>query len=121
MINRANQGLLDTVVQRLHWQTIKYGSKAYINAFLKSIPPSHHIHLETPIESCVREGDGKVCLRLANGPIETFDHVVFAVHANQALAILGQGVTPMEYEILKHFRTSENVCVLHSDISVRFQ
>ena len=69
----------------------------------------------------MRQDDGQVCLTTADGSIEKFDHVVFAVHANQALSILGEGVTPTEYEILRHFRTSENVCILHSDMSVRSQ
>lgn len=55
---------------------------------------------------------------MADGSVADFDHVVLAVHANEALTILGQGATTMERDILRHFHTSENICLLHSDMSV---
>ena len=66
----------------------------------------------------MRQRDGTVDLEVIDGSVDVFDHVVLAVHANEALRILGKGATTMEREILGHFHTSENVCVLHSDMSV---
>ncbi|KAL9074296.1 MAG: hypothetical protein Q9157_004437 [Trypethelium eluteriae] len=44
-----------------------------------------------------------------------FTCTISAVHANQALTILGDSATKDEREILGEFQTSRNVCVLHSD------
>lgn len=47
-----------------------------------------------------------------------YKHVVLAVHAHQALCLLGDGATELEYTILDTFKTSQNICYLHSDESV---
>ena len=67
------------------------------------------------IRSCVRQGDARVNLEVTDGSADVFD---LAVHAKEALRILGKGATTMEREIIRHFQTSENVCVLHSDMLV---
>ena len=66
----------------------------------------------------MRQKNEKVNLKAEDGSVGVFDHVVFAVHANDALKILGEGATTMEQDILRHFDTSENICVVHSDMSV---
>lgn len=68
----------------------------------------------------MRQDDGRVSLVVRDGPTEVFDHVILAVHANEALTILSEGATALEREILSQFKTSENVCVLHSDMSVGY-
>ena len=49
---------------------------------------------------------------------ERFDHVILDTDANTALPILERSASDVERETLKHFHTTENVCVLHSDESV---
>ena len=66
----------------------------------------------------MRQKNEKVNLKAEDGSVGVFDHVVLAVHANDALKILGEGATTMEQDILRHFDTSENICVVHSDMSV---
>ncbi|KAI1133817.1 hypothetical protein F5Y05DRAFT_400951 [Hypoxylon sp. FL0543] len=44
--------------------------------------------------------------------------MVLAIHANQALTLLGDGATALERKTLSCFKTSRNVCYLHSDESV---
>lgn len=82
------------------------------------MPSNHSVHLNATIKSCVRQVDGRVSLEVLDGPTEVFDHVILAVPANGALTILEESATAMEREILGQFKTSESVCVLHSDMSV---
>ena len=87
---------------------------------MRGVPAKHKIHLNTAIRRCRRQPNGKVSLVNDRGTDE-FDHVVLAVHANQALTTLGESASLMEREVLKHFRTSTNTCVLHSDMSVSLE
>ena len=68
----------------------------------------------------VSSGEGKVTLVTATGKRETFDHIIFACHTDDALRILdaGGGATPEEREILGVYRWSKNDVWLHSDIRV---
>ncbi|KAF2235269.1 FAD/NAD(P)-binding domain-containing protein [Viridothelium virens] len=97
------------------WRTFKHGSQTYIQAFEASLRPNQHIHLSSRVQSVVRLPGSEICLRLDSGSQHCFDDIVLAVHANQALTILGDSATKDEREILGEFQTSRNVCVLHSD------
>jgi predicted NAD/FAD-binding protein len=61
-------------------------------------------------------------LETAEGKRETFDHIIFACHSDDALRILdaGSGATHAEREALGAFRWSKNEVWLHSDESVGF-
>ncbi|KAM4065026.1 flavin containing amine oxidoreductase [Hirsutella rhossiliensis] len=109
-------GLLDTVTQRLQWRTFRHGSRTYVDAFQRRLPPRHRLHLNTPVQRVTRVGDETV-VSLHDGPSRTYDDVVLAVHANQALALMGGDATALERRILGSFKTSKNVCHLHSDTS----
>lgn len=82
------------------------------------MPEKHHCHLETKIRRVQREPDNSVSIVFMDGSVENFDHLVFAVHANQALNLLGEQATALEKEILGAFRTSKNDIVLHLDPTV---
>ncbi|EQL03527.1 amine oxidase [Ophiocordyceps sinensis CO18] len=110
----AKHGLLDTVTKRLRWRSFRNGSKTYVDAFRRSLPPRHRLHLSTPVHGVARGGKG-VLLSFADGSRQAYDHVVLAVHANQALALMGGDATGLERRILGAFKTSRNVCYLHSD------
>lgn len=97
---------------------MKNGSKSYVDAFLRTLPKNHHVHLETKIRRVRRERDNSVSLVFMDGAVENFDHVVFAVHANQTLGLLGEEATALEKEILGSFRTSRNEIALHLDPTV---
>ena len=45
---------------------------------------------------------------------ETFDHVIFACHSDQALALLADS-TPAEREILSAVKYAPNIAYLHRD------
>jgi predicted NAD/FAD-binding protein len=68
----------------------------------------------------VSSSEGKATLVTATGKRETFDHVIFACHSDDALRILdaGGGATPEEREILGTFGWNRNEIWLHSDKDV---
>jgi predicted NAD/FAD-binding protein len=72
------------------------------------------IRLETPVVSVRRSAD-EVQILVRDGSVETFDHVVFACHADQALRILGEEASDVEREVLSAFPYERNVAVLHTD------
>lgn len=53
-----------------------------------------------------------------NGRSDDFDHVILAVHADQALKVLGDDATDEEKLVLSGFQFGQSRAVLHSDLSV---
>ncbi|KAK7952241.1 amine oxidase [Apiospora aurea] len=98
-----DHGLLGTVTNTLKWRSFRNGSKTYVDAFQQSLP---------------RRQEGGVVLQFEDHAPRVYDHVVLAVHAAQALALLGDNATALEYTMLNSFHTTENICYLHSDTSV---
>lgn len=96
--------------------TLKNGSQSYIDAVMKGFPPNH-LFLNTPVQSITNENDGRVRLHLPNGKSQVFDHVILATHGDQAYNIVKGSATSEEKAILSSFETSQNVAVLHSDLS----
>ena len=47
-----------------------------------------------------------------------FDHVILAVHGDQALSLINASATQEERSILSCFQTSQNEAILHSDLSL---
>jgi predicted NAD/FAD-binding protein len=109
-----NHGLL-SVNDRPQWKVIKGGSKQYVPHLTKSFRDS--IRLNTPVQAIKRTEDAGVEITTEQG-VEKFDHVVFACHSDQALAILADGATATEREILSKFPYEENIAVLHTDETV---
>ena len=98
--------------------TFRGGSKTYIEALERTLPQTQRIHRSTPVRSLVRETAGTISLRTASKQVEMFDHVVLATGARESVGILGKSATAREKNVLKKFDTTQNLCVLHSDISV---
>ena len=97
-----------------------HNSKKYVESILSRLP-SAQLHLSTPVQA-VWSGEGTVILETATRKRETFDHIIFACHSDDALRILdaGSGATPVEREVLGAFRWSRNEVWLHSDENVSF-
>lgn len=108
---------MTTVAARPQWLTISAGSKAYIDKVMRGFPPNH-LRLNTKVTSVTNEKDGRVCLHSEGRHSEVFDHVILATHGDQAYSIIRGSATPVEKEIMSNFHTSENVAVLHSDLSL---
>lgn len=96
--------------KRVPWRTVSGGSRAYVERLRQTLGDA--VRLGTPVEAIDRSGDAVVVRDRAGGS-ETFDHVVIATHADQALDLLA--ATPRERAVLGAFRYARNEAVLHSD------
>ncbi|MBK7951002.1 MAG: FAD-dependent oxidoreductase [Deltaproteobacteria bacterium] len=97
----------------IRWRTIVGGSRGYVDALARRI--RGRIALSTPVLGVRSEPKG-VAVQLASGT-ERFDRVVFAVHADTALALL-ESPTREQRRILGAIRFSRNETVLHTDVSL---
>jgi predicted NAD/FAD-binding protein len=106
----ANHGLLQ-ISGRPVWETVSGGSITYIRELLR--PLAGCVRLNTQAASVRRFAD-RVLVVDQNGAAESFDHVVLATHADQALSALADP-SPLERSLLGTIRYSRNLAVLHSD------
>ena len=122
----ANHHLLE-IFERPVWRVVKGRSKAYVEAVLKALPDGcvktgryvHTVHryFDDASKSKIKVKTTETA-RAATGAQtkEKFDHVIFACHPHQALAMIGKkNATKKELEILSSFRTTRNEVVLHDD------
>jgi len=107
-----NHGFLD-IKNQFQWQVIKDGSQAYIPKLTE--PFKNHIQLNCPVTSIKRQEE-KIVLIHKKGT-ETFDHVILAVHSDQALALLADPSEP-EKEILGTIGYQPNDVILHTDTAI---
>jgi predicted NAD/FAD-binding protein len=104
-----NHGFLE-VKKEFPWLTIRGGSREYVRAILGSF--SGEVRAGSPVERITRS-DG-VVVKVAGQEAERFDHVVLAVHADQALRMLSDP-SPLETELLGRFPYRANQVRLHTD------
>ncbi|MGO4404399.1 NAD(P)/FAD-dependent oxidoreductase [Bosea sp. RAF48] len=107
-----NHGLLQ-LTDRPIWRTVTGGSGVYVQKLRTAF--SGEVRVGSPVRQ-VRRGANDVVL-MGDGWNETFSHVVFATHADQALAMLADPGTA-EAEALGAFRYSRNRAVLHGDTAL---
>ncbi|MDH3595398.1 MAG: FAD-dependent oxidoreductase [Rhodospirillales bacterium] len=106
-----NHGLFN-LGERPQWRSVLGGSRRYVDALCA--PFRHRVHLASPIVAVWRTPAG-VFLRDAAGREQSFDQLVIATHADQALAMLGPDAAAEESRVLGAFRYQENRAVLHRD------
>ncbi|MEP7363425.1 MAG: FAD-dependent oxidoreductase [Acidobacteriota bacterium] len=104
-----NHGFL-SITDQPRWKVIKGGSSQYIPKL--TAPYANRIHLNSSIEWISRTAES-VHITWRGGE-DSFDQVVFACHGDQVLPLLADS-TPLEREVLSHFRTSCNDTILHTD------
>ena len=106
----VNHGLVD-LKNRPQWYVVEGGSSAYIDAMK---PLLRDIRLNTAVRKVSRQNDS-VHITTDDGE-EDFEHVVFACHSDEALALL---VDPSEQEseVLGDMTYTSNVVYLHTDQS----
>lgn len=109
----ANHGLL-SVNRRPAWRVIRGGSARYVERL--TAPFADRISLGTPVER-VRRLPDRVLVQARGAALESFDRVVLACHADQALALLSDP-SPAEREILAAIPYQRNEAVLHTDVSL---
>lgn len=107
-----NHGLIQ-VSDRPQWWTVAGGARHYVDKIVAGIGDKR---LDTPVLAIRRDASG-IQVRTAGG-WESFDKLVLATHSDQALALLGDGASPEECEVLGAIRYQPNRAVLHTDASV---
>ena len=105
-----NHGML-SLHRQPKWKVLRGGSHSYIKPL--TAPYRERIHTGVNLRSVHRQDYG-VELQFGSGRSEWFDEVVLACHGNQALSLLAKPTTA-ELDVLKHFCTSRNETVLHTD------
>ncbi len=108
-----NHGLL-TIRDQPQWYTVTGGSNAYVKKLTAGF--HHRIMLNCAARSVLRHADGVTVTDVA-GNTHGFDHVIFASHADETLALL-ENPTADEHAILGAFSYQDNEAVLHSDASL---
>lgn len=109
-----NHGLLD-LRGRPTWRVVDGGSRTYVEALLRRFRGC--VRVATPIARVRRLADRVEVT--PQGTVEplAFDHVVFACHSDQALAMLADP-SPTERELLSAFPYERSTAVLHTDQSL---
>ncbi|OWJ79391.1 NAD(P)/FAD-dependent oxidoreductase [Haematobacter genomosp. 1] len=96
------------------WWTVSGGSTAYLSRLIESLR-SHGVEMRpgTPVRSVTR-GQDAVTVRGEGALSETYDHVIFACHADQTMALLADA-DPAEIAAFSSIRFQPNRMVLHRD------
>lgn len=108
----ANHGAL-SVAGSPTWRTVVGGSRTYVDLIAKRLQT---VRAMAPVRSVQRHSDGVDVLD-DSGAVESFDAVVIATHADQALELLADPSSE-ERSTLGAFQYSHNDTVLHTDSSV---
>ncbi|MEX2551130.1 MAG: FAD-dependent oxidoreductase [Nitriliruptoraceae bacterium] len=109
----ANHGLLG--VRSHHpWRTVIGGTSSYLGPL--TAPYRDRIHRSSPVVAIRRDRDA-VHLRLDDGVTSTFDAVVLATHADEALGLLVDP-TARERDLLGAWSYSANDTFLHTDTAL---
>jgi predicted NAD/FAD-binding protein len=106
-----NHGMLG--LGRFRWRTVSGGSRAYVDAVAHGL--GERLHLGLGARS-VRRTPGAVEVRADDGSVRSFDAIVVATHADQALALL-EDPSDDERRVLGSFDYARNDAVLHTDPS----
>jgi len=106
----ANHGLLG-VRSHLPWRTVTGGARMYLDALLRTL--GGRVRLGAGVTAVRRRSDG-VDVVTTGGATQSFDAVVIATHADDALRLLDDP-TDDERELLGAWTRSENVRVVHTD------
>jgi uncharacterized protein len=110
-----NHGFLGLHTQH-QWLTVDGGSREYRRRLIE--PFRGHIQLTRAAVRIIRNpGTPGVTVMTTDGATHTFDQVIVATHADQALRLL-VNPTPDELRLLCEFHYQPNVATLHTDTSV---
>lgn len=107
-----NHGLTQ-LKDRPQWRTVKGGSREYVKRLSASF--RERIMLSTPVQSVMKNAVG-IEVHAQNRPPELFDHVVFACHSDQALALMDHP-SPLHGDVLGQLRYRPSDVYLHTDKS----
>ncbi len=108
-----HHGML-TVNDRPQWMTVAGGSRSYRDRLIA--PFAERIRRREPVQSLARVGSGagrRVIVRTHAGD-NSFDAVVVACHADQALRLINDA-SVAEQQVLSAFPYQDNLAILHTD------
>jgi len=105
-----NHGLL-TINDHPQWYTVCGGSHEYIKKIIENFEDK--IKLSSPVTG-VQYKDNQVIVAAPNSE-ETFDHVIFACHADQAINMINSP-TVEQRNALDSFSYQQNKIVVHRDL-----
>lgn len=108
-----NHGLMN-LHDRPQWRVIKGGSRNYIAPLIAGF--RERVYTQSPVHRIRRHAD-HVGITLPNEEVLRFDHVVLAVHSDQALRMLADP-TDAEREVLGGIPYQPNDVTLHTDTSI---
>jgi len=106
----SNHSLLK-ILGRPLWRTVKGGSREYVSRILAD--QKSELVTGAKITAVRRHAQGAE-IYFEDGSHRHFDEVIFACHADQALALLADA-TDAERRVLSCFRYTTNKAVLHTD------
>lgn len=109
-----NHGAFQGIFGRKRWNTVKGGSRSYRDKVIE--PFKSKIRLNCAVTKVTRQ-NGQAQVFDNHGQTQTFDRIILACHADQALRILGDA-GELERDVLGSFRYSKNTAVLHTDHSL---
>ena len=107
-----NHGILD-LNNAPQWHTVSGGSCTYVRKILEKF---NGTLIKGNGVTEIRRDSNSVALKLEKGEELTFDKVVCASHADQTYRMV-KDLTKKEEEILKPWKYSKNVTILHTDHS----
>lgn len=107
----ANHRLMHATSERPKWRTVAGGSRSYVSKI--TAPFQENIRLDSTVTAVHREG-GKVHIVDQSGHHDVFDHVIFAAHTDQTLAMI-KDTTPREHAVLSAIGYRANTIYLHRD------
>ena len=105
-----NHGFLGLNTQ-FQWYTVDGGSEEYKKRLIA--PFKDKITINAAVVG-VKKVDGKIEVKTINGETKSFDKVIIATHADQALKML-QNPTDPETQLLSCFSYQQNKATLHTD------
>ena len=108
----VSHGLL-SLKDRPQWRTVDGGSREYVKRL--TAPYRDHVHF-AGVKS-IRRSASDVVVEDVNGDIKTFDQIVLATHADEALQLLSDS-DHREKDLLGKWKYTPNRAVLHSDPSL---
>jgi predicted NAD/FAD-binding protein len=107
-----NHGLLEARPS-LPWRVVRGGSARYVDKLVA--PLRERIRIGCPVQAVRRRRDA-VEVAATDG-VRSFDHVILAVHSDQALRLLTDP-SALEVRVLRSIAYQENDVVLHADESL---
>ncbi len=109
----ANHGLLQ-VAGRPQWRTVRNGASSYIEKLRAD--SDFDLRCNAGIAQIIRHASG-VEIVFENGARQSFDEIVLACHADQALGLLADA-SAEERNVLSAFSFTPNRAVLHTDTAL---